>query len=63
MTLGELADRLAALAEAEAEVTAAQQALGYGGSPSTMQGKREILECRQRCVADLRAEPLEVPRA
>lgn len=58
MKLGQLADMLTELAEAEAAVEKARLSLGYGGSPSTMEGKRSSLEYCQSEVERLRDQDL-----
>lgn len=60
MTLGELADKLRQLEEAVKDVQDAETSLGYGGSPSTVQGKVHQLELAKDYLWQLRDEELRL---
>lgn len=57
MTLGELYDKLNEITEAGKEVDEARRSLLHGGSPATIKGKQEVLECRKRYLNLLRDQP------
>jgi hypothetical protein len=59
MKLGELADRLKALQEAQERVEEAKEAIGHGGSAGTMESKRAWLRECEAEVRILREEGLE----
>lgn len=60
MTLGELADKLKELAEADADVERAMEEINHGGSPRTLQGKWEHFEVMKRWRDSIREEELEL---
>lgn len=58
ITLGQLADQLAALAEAEQDLADAQRNVGFGGAPDTMRAKHETVEACNRRLRYLRDQQL-----
>jgi len=57
ITLGDLADKLKELADAEDAVAAAERSLDFGGNPGTIQRKTDWLQrCRDQ-VTLIRAQP------
>lgn len=58
MKLGELADLLRELYEAEQQVKDCTQALGYGGNPQTMERKHQALQAAESQVEWLREQEL-----
>lgn len=60
MTLGKLMDMITDLKREEAELAMARQALLHGGSPETMQRKREMVSYHEREVERKRDHVLEL---
>lgn len=60
LTLGQLADRLKELQEAEAAVAAAELSLRHGGNALTMVGKQDTLERAVRELHRIRDEPVQL---
>lgn len=59
ITLGQLADLLKILDDAESDVVSARQALSFGGSAETIARKRENLISAERHLQDLRDKNID----